>query len=584
MNRLLAGMIACMFATCAHARYAVELDAPRSVRKLLQENLDLMRYQDRDDLNADQLDYLLATTEEQVRKLTSTIGFFAPKTRLDVDRAGATPRIRIGVDPGKQTRVANLDIGIKGDVVSAHPEQAAEVRTRWQEERGKPFTQEGWESAKQEGLARLQSRRYAAASITNSEARAYPDLGEADLQADYDSGPAFHLGGISVSGLRRYPEGIIRNVNPLEPGEEYSAGRLVELQRQIQRLPYFSNAEVSLERDPAKAAAAPVNVRISEYPEHRVRAGFGYGTDTGAHLEGRYSYNNLFGRAWVFDSQVRIEQRRQTMAAEVSMPPSPGAWVNSARVSAERTTLEGVDLRTRRAGLRRARSSDKRDFAYTLDYYSDQLSQESGAVLPEGTVVLPGTHQAVVAGLAMTRRQVDDPRYPRRGYIASVEAGVAIKGLLTDQTFARVYGQARQYFPVGRTDAVIVRGELGAVISSQGNAAIPASLLFRTGGTESVRGYRFQSIGNTQGGVVYPTRYVASGGAEYQHWFTAQWGAAAFYDVGTATDQWSGKRFFHGVGAGARWRSPVGVINADLAYGLQEGGGIRPHLSLGIVF
>jgi translocation and assembly module TamA len=37
------------------------------------------------------------------------------------------------------------------------------------------------------------------------------------------------------------------------------------------------------------------------------------------------------------------------------------------------------------------------------------------------------------------------------------------------------------------------------------------------------------------------------------------------------------------VGFGARWRSPVGPVNVDLAYGIRNKD-IRPYLTLGIAF
>jgi translocation and assembly module TamA len=164
-----------------------------------------------------------------------------------------------------------------------------------------------------------------------------------------------------------------------------------------------------------------------------------------------------------------------------------------------------------------------------------------------------------------------------------VEAGFAVKGLLTDQTFGRAYVHGRQYFPVGKSDLLLLRAELGGVFTSGGSSGIPASLLFRAGGAESVRGYSYDSIGNSVSGSVLPTKYMVTGGVEYQHWFNHDWGGAVFYDVGTATDTWAEKTFFHGVGVGARWRSPVGPINIDLAYGLNNRS-IRPYLTLGIAF
>lgn len=582
---LLACFLALLLCTAAvpAAAYRVELDAPPPLKELLAAHLDLVRYQDRENLNEDQFNYMLATADTQVRKLASTEGWFLPKTTVDVDRSGASPLVRVRVDPGARTTVSRVDVEVSGAVREHDPAQAVRVRRSWQLKSGEPFRQEDWAAAKQAGLQVLQRRRYPAARIADSTAQVYPNLQQADLAVEYDSGPLFTLGALRITGTERYPESIIRNINPLRVGEEYDANRLLELQRQVQRTPYFSNVVIDIDKDPAHANETPVNVRVTEFPTQRLRAGAGYSTDTGAHLEGLYSNYNIFGRAWTLETQLRLEQRRQLGSLELAMPPDSAGYVNSAHASTERTTLEGIDLRSRRVGLRRTRNTEKRDFAYTLEYYSDQLQQLSGAVLPPDTVVLPGTHRALVAGIALTRRQVDNPRFPRRGYIASLEAGAAFEGVLSDQTFFRAYSQLRQYNPVGRRDVVILRGELGAVVTKGGNAAIPASLLFRAGGTESVRGYSYQSIGNEQNGTVYPTRYLATGGVEYQRWFSQTWGAAVFYDVGAAADSWSGKSFFHGVGVGARYRSPIGPINADLAYGIQAGK-IRPHLSLGVVF
>ena len=567
----------------AHAVYEVELDAPSSLRELLSDHLDLMRYRERDDINADQLRFMVETAAEQVSELAATEGYFSPSTQIRLDAKAEPPVVSVTVAAGPRTSVVRADVEVSGPARVQSPQQAAQVVDSWGIKPGAPFRQEDWAEAKEAGLRVLQERRYAAAAIAGSNAAIYADRNEAELAIDYQSGPPFTLGELKISGTSRYPESIIRNVNPLQRGEDYDASRLLALQRAVQRTPYFSNIVVDIEKDPAQATLTPVEVRVTEYPTQRIRGGVGYATDTGARVEGRYSHNNVFGRAWVFDSQVRVEQERQNATLDLAMPPDGTAYVNSVHGSMERTTLEGVELRSRRAGVRRARSTDSDDYAWSVEYYRDQLQQLDGSTLPADILTAPGSHQALVFGYARTHRAVDDPVFPRSGYIASIEAGVALKGLLTDQTFFRTYGKLRRYWPVGERDLVLLRGEVGAVISKGDNTSVPASLLFRAGGTESVRGYDYQSIGNVRGGTVFPTRYLASAGVEYQRWFSATWGGAVFYDLGTATDSWSEKQLFQGVGVGVRYRSPVGPVNVDLAYGVRNKE-FNPHLSLGVAF
>lgn len=583
MRACLAGFFLWVVAGSAAAAYRVEIQAPEPLRALLAEHLDLARYQARNDISEDQLKFMLDTVAEQVTQLASTEGYFTPITTVDVQGQDDQRVVQLKIAAGARTTVSKVAIDVVGAIEQEAPQRADALKQHWSLRPGLPFRQADWDLAKAGALQGLQQQRYAAARIAQSKARIEPEQNDAQLALEIDSGPGFTLGALQISGAKRYPESIIRNLNPLQLGEEYSVQRLLELQRQIQNSPYYGNVIVGIDDDPAHAELAPVKVQVTEFPAQRIRTGVGYATDTGAHVEGRYSHFNVFDRAWVFDSQLKLEQKRQFGSLKFDLPPDAQSFVNGASTSYERTTLEGIDLRSMRLGLKRARNREKYDVAFTLDYYLDELQQLDNATLPANTFVSPGRHRALVPGFSWTRRDVDDPIFPRAGNIVSVQAGFALKGVLTDQTFVRAYSRVRQYFPIGRRDLVIVRGELGAALTVGGSDGIPASLLFRAGGNDSIRGYSYQSIGNPQNGTVFPTRYLLTASAEYQHWLTPAWGAAVFYDLGTAADNWRNKTIYQGIGAGARWRSPVGTVNLDLAYGTQAKT-IRPHISLGIAF
>lgn len=558
----------------AHAAYTIDIVAPRSVKKLLKDHLDLSRFAKRDDLTDEQFAFLVTATPRQVTDLIQTEGFFAPVVKTDVRTRDGKKQVRVDVDPGPRTVIKSVDLRFHGAVEKEDPAREQAARDAWTLDSGDPFTQQAWTDAKNNALKALQAKRYLAAKIDTSQARIDPRKRAASLAASFDSGPTFTLGPIEIIGMRRYPEDIIRHVNPLHVGEVYSAERVQELQRQVQSTPYFASVAVDVANDPAHPENTPVRVKVSEFPYNSIRSGVGYSTDTGAQVQTHYSYNNVFGRAWVFDAQARIEQKQQYGSLQLSMPPDDKSYVYSALGSYTRTNVEGTDIHSLRAGLQRARSRQFYDYNLSLLFYEDRLDQNVG----------PATvSRALVPSFAWTRRNVDDPIFPRRGNLFGVEAGFAIKGLLTDQTFVRAYAHGRQYVPLGKNDLLVLRAELGGVFTGGGSSGIPASLLFRAGGADSVRGYSYHSIGNLVSGSVLPTKYLLTGGAEYQHWFSHSWGGALFYDIGTATDAWAEKVFFQGVGFGARWRSPVGPVNLDLAYGLRDRR-IEPYLTLGIAF
>ncbi|KWB51970.1 hypothetical protein WL37_08065 [Burkholderia ubonensis] len=572
--RILAGCLAALAALPAWAKYDVEIDAPRAVRKLLKSHLDIARFGKRDDVSDDQFDFLVTATPQQVRDLTATEGYFSPVVRTDVRTRDGKRSVQIAVDPGPQTVVSSVDLTFNGPVGSEDPKQEAATRFAFSLKTGEPFTQAGWDAAKGAALRQLQSRRYLGAKITASEARIDPRTQRATLAVTFDSGPTFTIGKVDVEGVRRYPEKIVTNVNPLSEGEIYDVQRITELQRQLQNTPYYASVAIDVGNDTEKPDQTPVHVKVSEYPYNSVRGGVGYATDTGPHIQGAYTYLDTFGAAWPLTVSGRLDQIQQYGQVQLSMPPGPRAWTNSVLASYTNTDVSDTRIYSARVGVQRTRTGQYIDYAYSLMFYQDRLKQNGAG---------PTMSRALVPQWAWTRRNVDDPLFPRSGNLIHAEAGFAIKNVLTDQSFIRGYARGQQYVPIGKRDLFVFRAELGGVFTSGSSTGVPASLLFRAGGSNSVRGYGYQSIGNSVAGSVLPTKYLTTGTAEYQHWFNRDWGAATFFDVGTATDAWGEKVFYKGVGVGARWRSPVGPINVDLAYGLRNHS-VRPYLTLGIAF
>ena len=61
-------------------------------------------------------------------------------------------------------------------------------------------------------------------------------------------------------------------------------------------------------------------------------------------------------------------------------------------------------------------------------------------------------------------------------------------------------------------------------------------------------------------------RYMATGTVEYVHWLNDTWGAAAFVDVGDASDSSADWKANQSYGIGARFKTPAGPFALDLAY------------------
>ena len=110
---------------------------------------------------------------------------------------------------------------------------------------------------------------------------------------------------------------------------------------------------------------------------------------------------------------------------------------------------------------------------------------------------------------------------------------------------------------------------------------LPPSLRFFAGGDRSIRGYGYQEVGPRLEGQVIGGKNLVTGSVEFEHMFTPEWGGAVFVDAGDAFTS-SDFRARAGIGAGVRWRSPVGLVRLDIAHGIDDADSAIPfHINIG---
>ncbi|MBW7860313.1 MAG: outer membrane protein assembly factor [Rhodocyclaceae bacterium] len=550
----------------------IELRAPDAVRAVLERHVRALSRTDQvvPDLRADRI-ALIRRTRREVRSILATEGYFAPEVELERAERG---QWILSVEPGRQASVAAVELSFDGHLAEPGGEIRREsLRRQWSLPVGQGFRQADWDGAKQGLLDAVSLRDYAAARITASRAEVDPTAASVRLAVTVDSGPPFRLGEIEVSGLKRLPADLVSRLGRLTPGEPFDQERLLAFQGALQAAPQFASVIVDIERDPARAAAAPVRVAVSEARSRHLGFGAGYSTNAGARAELNWRDVNLFGRAWELSTGLRIEQRRQSAYADLFLPPAPKGVRDSLGAVVERSDIEGLATTRQAIGIVRNYQRGAIETGVGVRYQRETLRPLGG---------LESQRKALTANWSWTLRRVDDLLDPRVGHVLHVELGGGARALLSDQDFFRMYGRAVRYQPIGERDVLILRGEAGATVA-RSRDGIPQDFLFRTGGAQSVRGYAYESLGVEEGRATLGGRLMAVLGAEYVHWFRPQWGVAAFVDAGDAADDRRSFRIRQGYGVGARWRSPAGPIALDLAYGRQARR-LRLHFAIAVAF
>ncbi|MDZ5633345.1 autotransporter assembly complex family protein [Janthinobacterium sp. GMG1] len=594
----------------APLQYEVKVNAPGDLDELLEKNLDLERFRGNPRMDREQLRRLVRGTPEEAKNLIATAGYYTPVVTVRVDTTGAKPVVIVDVDPGQPATIDKVELELRGfdptpPLAASEPYDTEALKRSWSLKTGSVFRQSDWESAKRALLREVVQTRYPRAQLVDTQAVVDPETHKVSLLVVLDSGPELRFGELRIEGLKRYPEAIIRNLDKIRPGEYYSESALQSLQARLQDTGYFASVEVSAdmssilneqieagqESQQAEAASAsagavpeakPVNrgpapqlplvVRVTENKQQNVSAGLGFSTNTGNRAQLNYDNLNVWGTR--FKSAITMETKKQAAHANFYFPTTERGYNDSAGASFERSDISNEITAVTTISAKRNWGGTNLERSLTFEF----LSEDKTVVGLEQTrsKSLPLTY-------AITKRSLDSLLFPTKGYVINAQVGGALLPVLTDERFVRVAGKAVYYRPLGEKGELIVRGEMGA-LGSKEKRGVPAVYLFRAGGDQSVRGYAYQELGVKEGDATVGGRYMLTGSAEYQYWFKPKWAIAAFYDAGNAADTVKAAMTpKSGYGLGGRYKSPVGPINVDVAYG-HAVHAYRLHFSLGFTF
>jgi translocation and assembly module TamA len=554
--------------------YRVEIKAPRSLKKALEDELDLMRWREAaEPPDAELLTRLAHEAETQAHEILATRGYVSSRVHCEVFTSEAPMRVRVVVSRGPVTRVRVVKVEVRGAITeSSDPLDAqalAEARDGFALADGMIFTQERWSAAKAQAQDRIARRRWPAAKIVASEARLDPEETRAELSLTIESGPPFAFGEIEIDGLERYGARRVETLRPFAPGEPYDRERLDRFQRRLASTSYFASAHVGIDPDPDKSAAATVRVSVIEAPARRIEVGAGYGTDAQGNGSLEYRDHDFAASALRLRARVEADFLEQGVETELSLPERFG-WSDSAGLRFEHSDIE--ELVTDEISLV-AKSSALDEFSRPAWSATFAFSRQRAAG------VLSESVHALLFEYAHTWRATDDLLTPRHGWMAQLQLGAAPPGVST-RAFGRAIARGAHYWPLTPRDDLALRLEVGGVLARRASG-IPQSMLFRTGGSTTVRGYDLESLGDAESGAVLGGRYFALASVEGTHWWNERLGTALFVDAGNAWNEWAGIAV--GYGLGVRARSPIGPLRIDVAYG-QDDGAVRFHFSLGLTF
>ena len=578
-------------APTAASRLRLEIDAPANLKALLERHLDVSRLAQLSDADAPdevEIQRLLAATPAQVRELLKTEGYFEPNIVLQ-RTAGAQMRVRLRVEPGVRVRVRQVTVRIQGplaDRLAAADREAsalsAGMASAGSLREGSPFRNPDWSQTKLAWLTRLQSAGYASATLIDSRAGVDVASAAAQLEAVLDSGPLFLAGPLQIEGLHHHASATVQILAGFGPGRPLTESTLLDFQERLQRAGLFEAVTVTFDAraEPAGATTVqvPVVVQLHELPLQQATVGVGTSDASGPRASVEHLHRRPFG--WALTASHKLAWGRDVQRVSSDWLTHPGTgftrYLLGLQMDRERSDTDSV--RSARVRLGRTQDTPTIERLVFVEWLASRQSV--------GSITLNDA-QALSANLHGVLRRLDNVLLPTRGFSLSMQlgAGQARSAQAESGPFARLQARLTGYLPLPGEWHAQARLEVGQVFK-RAAVDVPDALGFRAGGDDSVRGYAHRSLAPQLQGHVVSGQVLLTASAEVARPLSPNlpnvWGAV-FVDAGRAAQSWGDYRAAVGYGVGVRWRSPIGPLRVDLAWGdeLQKA---RLHLTAGVTF
>lgn len=565
----------------AHASVQLVVDGiDDPLRAAAIDGLSLSAYRTRT-VSAAQVRRLYERAPDEVRAALRPYGYYDAQTTGDVQQTGDDWRVTLHVQPGKPVLVTTVDVTLDGDAEKIPAIRRA--RRAIEQMRDKPLNDGTYDDARDTLGAQLTAYGYLDARLTTHRVEVTRGTHSAAIHLAWKVGQRYRFGQVHFTGSQ-FNDGFLDRYVPFKPGDYFTQDQLLQLQQALNGADYFSVVNVLPDVDQAKDGSVDVNVQLAPAKRTIYTGGPFIGTDTGVGVRGSMERRWVNRRGHKWKNELVLAQKLKTLSTLYSIP-MPGDDQRSYNFGANFRDANTATSQSRTLELVGNETRLWHGWTRTLGVHalSGTFTVGKKGGEPDNTFGIErGNSTEVFAEASLSRKQGDNPTFVRRGWSVNLAARSTAGTLLSDASFSQVLGDVKWIRSFAGRNRLIVRGS-AATTWTDDFAALPPQLRFFAGGDRSVRGYGYQSIGpRNRYDRVIGGRNLLVGSTEVEHYFTRNWGMAAFVDAGNAFNG-TDYRPKIGAGLGVRWLSPVGMIRVDLGTPIRnkDEHGVQLHIVIG---
>jgi translocation and assembly module TamA len=421
---------------------------------------------------------------------------------------------------------------------------------------------------------KLHNAGYAFATVSEPLAVADPRTHRLDVTYTVNPGPRVKIGPIDFTGLTRTNAAFLRRHIALKPGQRFSDTALAGARDSLLGLGVFSSVTPLPQDKIIQGDEVPVIFRVTEQKRHAVNLSGAYATDTGFTLSTSWEDRNVFTQAETLTFTAAANGLGGTGTTSpgydlkaVFAKPDYGVRGQTLSLSLEalNESLTAYDRTALLAGGSLSRPLEPHvTFTYGPGFVSEQVQQQG----------ISRNYVLLQFPMTLTYDTANSVLEPTRGINASLTVTPSEPVVGDHHPFLIVQGVAATYVPVEReARGVIAARVLAGSIQGVGQFQVPADQRLYAGGSGSVRGYTYQTIGplfpddTPEGGLAMDAVNL-----EFRQRVGAKFGVVPFVDAGQVSAHSAPFQGILrvGVGLGLRYYTSIGPIRLDIAFPLTR--------------
>lgn len=412
--------------------------------------------------------------------------------------------------------------------------------------------------------------------------------GSVILELELRQGAHAALKGTNVTGAVWTREKFILSRADLKDGEEYRLSDLRHAEERLMATNVFKRVRVSPSQTQEEAVTLPIEIDVEEREGGEASIRGGYGSFDGLRLGADLTGVNIWGGAESLRVGGNVSKTGYRGETELGVP-----------------YLFGTELRMGISGYYESREYPSFDaesrggvLAFTYPFYevltgtvgirhANIITTNVDPSVPPGDL-LDFNYTAVFISPTLDLR--DNPVNPTRGILLAGEVAYTPIPSFTDISFWSASGRFSyfQSFPGNLVFATSFQG--GVIAPFGGTQEIPIALREFAGGTNTVRGYKFEAIGPKVNGDPTGGQVFLALQTELRIPIVGDLQTAIFADQGGV---WFDRLrvdltdIRYAVGTGIRYITPAGALVVDVGVNPHPRSGeyyVELHISVGFPF